>query len=168
MSDPLARALHAIVPAPDELALFSRFVGPWSLHWRGRTAEGGDAEADGELTFGVVLAGRAVQDVWRIPPSVPGDPGVAGTGFHGTTIRFPDPSIDAWRSTWVEPLNARVRKFVGAPHGDDIVLLSVDGDPHLRWSFVEIADKSFTWIGEASTDGGHTWFEEERMRATRR
>ena len=35
--------------------------------------------------------------------------------FHGSTIRFYDPSIDAWRSTWIEPVNGRVLRFVGAP-----------------------------------------------------
>lgn len=124
--------------------------------------------ARGRVSFGWVLGGRAVQDVWLVPPVVAGDTGAASTGFHGSTIRFFDPAIDAWRSTWIEPTNARVRKFVGKEHDDDLVLLSVDGEPHLRWTFRDVTADAFTWTGEYSPDGGHTWIEEERMLARRR
>ena len=66
------------------------------------TADGASAQVAGRLTFGWVLGGRAVQDIWAVPPAVPGDPGIAGHGFHRSTIRFFDPGIDAWRSTWCE------------------------------------------------------------------
>jgi hypothetical protein len=93
-----------------------------------------------------------------------GDPPLA---FHGSTIRFYDPAIDAWRSTWVEPVNARVRRFIGRPHGDDIALLSDEDDPQLRWSFRDITPDAFRWTGEISRDAGRTWQLEEEMIATR-
>ena len=83
------------------------------------------------------------------------------------TIRFYDPSIDAWRSTWVEPVNCRVRRFTGRPADGDILLVSNEEDPQLRWRFTDIGPDSFTWQGEASHDGGRTWVFEEQMRATR-
>lgn len=166
-SAPIA-GLHAAAPADDRLATFGRFVGEWELGWHGSTADGTPASAEGRLAFGWVLGGRAVQDVWHVPPAVPGDPGIAGRGFHGTTVRFFDPAIGAWRSTWMEPVNGRVRKFIGKERDGSIVLLSVDGEPHLRWSFRDIRADSFTWVGAASTDGGHTWIEDERMLARRR
>jgi len=172
--DPLVDALHADAPDRElDLRAFGRFVGDWALDWHGRTVDGEPVSTEGRLTFGYVLAGRAVQDVWFVPPAVPGDPGIAGVGFHGSTIRFPDPGIGAWRSTWIEPLNARVRRFIGKPGPEGITLLSVDGEPHLRWSFRDIEGPedrpgSFTWVGEFSRDGGHTWLEEERMLASRR
>jgi hypothetical protein len=168
MARTLQHALHSD-PSVESGSVpgFDRFIGAWSLEWRGTAIDGSPATSVGELTFGSVLAGSAVQDVWRVPTAVAGDPGIAGTGFHGTTVRFFDPRIDAWRSTWIEPLNGRVRKFIGKAASDRIVLLSTDGEPHLRWSFVDIEPDSFTWIGEFSVDGGHTWTEEERMLATR-
>ena len=87
--------------------------------------------------------------------------------FHGSTIRFYDPAIDAWRSTWVEPVNARVRRFIGRPDGSGIVLLSDEEEPRLRWRFTDIEPGSFTWEGEISRDRGATWQLEERMHATR-
>lgn len=168
MTDSLIDTLHASGPTSDRLATFGRFVGDWDLDWHGATIDGTPATAQGRLSFGWVLNGRAVQDVWNVPAAVPGDPGGAGHGFHGSTIRFFDPRIDAWRSTWIEPVNGRVRKFVGKERDGRVVLLSVDGERHLRWSFCDILPESFTWVGEVSPDGGHTWIEDERMLARRR
>ena len=128
----LADALHADGPgggSAGKLRLFGRFIGSWDLRWSGTGPDGQPATTRGELHFGWVLGGRAVQDVWIVPGrGMPGagDPPLA---FHGSTIRFYDPAIDAWRSTWVEPINARVRRFIGRPAGDDIVLLSDEDDP---------------------------------------
>jgi hypothetical protein len=163
----LIEALHVDGPAADyadELMLFGRFVGSWTLEWTG----GDSANAVGELHFGWVLGGRAVQDVWIVPGR--GQPGEnePPLAFHGSTIRFFDPQIGAWRSTWVEPINGRVRRFIGRPAGDDIVLVSDDEEPQLRWRFTEITPTSFSWLGEVSRDAGATWTLEERMHARRR
>ncbi|WP_199432359.1 hypothetical protein [Qaidamihabitans albus] len=167
----LAEALHA--PAPDgtharRLDLFGRFVGSWDLDWSGPDAVGQPATMTGELHFGWVLGGRAIQDVWIVPGR--GEPGEGRPplAFHGSTIRFYDPSIDAWRSTWIEPVNGRVRRFVGRPSGRDIVLISDEEEPWLRWCFTAITARSFTWRAEASGDGGASWRFAEEMRATRR
>ena len=168
MTDPLIKSLHASGPATDRLATFGRFVGDWDLDWRGATTDGAPVTAQGRLSFGWVLDGRAVQDVWKVPPAVPGDPGIAGYGFHGSTIRFYDSTIDAWRSTWIEPVNGLVRKFIGKERDGRIVLLSVDSQPHMRWTFRDIQPGSFTWTAEYSTDGGHIWIEDEQMIARRK
>lgn len=143
-------------------------MGSWDLRWSGTDATGEQRAAVGELHVGWVLGGRAVQDVWIVPgPGQPGA-GVAPRAFHGSTLRFPDPALGAWRSTWIEPVNERVRTFVGREEGDEIVLVSLGGDPLLRWRFTDITPESFTWLGEASTDEARTWVLEERMLATRR
>jgi len=109
-----------------------------------------------------------VQDIWIIPGRGRPGEGQPPSAFHGSTIRFYDPSIDAWRSTWVEPVNCRVRRFVGRPADGDILLVSDEEDPQLRWRFTDIGADSFTWQGNVSRDGGRTWVLEEQMRATRR
>jgi uncharacterized protein YciI len=167
LADPLAEALH--VPGPsgphaERLMLFGRFVGSWTLEWSAPGAE----PAAGELHFGWVLGGRAVQDLWIVPGRGQPGEGQPPLGFHGSTIRFYDPAIDAWRSTWIEPVNGRVRRFIGRPHGDEIVLLSDEDDPQLRWRFTAIEPDSFIWRSESSSDGGTTWRFDEQMIARRR
>jgi hypothetical protein len=162
----LVEALHVDGPTGPhaaELMRFGRFVGTWNLRWAGP----GGASAIGELHFGWVLGGRAIQDVWIVPAR--GQPGESQPplAFHGSTIRFFDPAIGAWRSTWIEPINGRVRRFIGRPHREDILLLSDHDEPHLRWRFTDITADSFTWLGETSHDRGATWTLEERMDATR-
>lgn len=166
----LAQALHVPVPAPelaDRLRLFGQFIGSWDLAWSGQDADGQPARATGELHFGWVLGGRAVQDIWIVPG--PGQPneGRPPLAFHGSTIRFYDPAIDAWRSTWIEPVNGRVRRFIGRPVDGDIVLLSDEDTPALRWRFTDITARSFRWQGEVSHDHGETWQFEEEMLGTR-
>lgn len=166
----LIDALHVAAPAGDhaeKLELFGRFVGSWQLQWTGTDPDGLPLEMTGELHFGWVLGGRAVQDIWIVPSRTETDASHSPVGFHGSTIRFYDPTIDGWRSTWIEPLNARVRRFVGRAVGHDIVLVSDEDDPQLRWSFTKITPSSFQWTGEVSADGGATWRLEEQMHATR-
>jgi hypothetical protein len=124
--------------------------------------------ARGEVHFGWVLGGRAVQDVWIVPG--PGEAGaeVPSDAFYGSTLRFFDTALDAWRSTWIEPVNGRVRKFIGREENSEIVLVSLDDNPLLRWRFTEIGPDTFTWLGEFSTDEGRTWQLDERMEGRRR
>ena len=167
----LVEALHATRPAgpeADKLQVFGQFIGSWDIAWSGLDAAGSMQSARGELHFGWVLGGRAVQDVWIVPGRGEPGAGVPPLAFHGSTIRFYDASIGAWRSTWMDPVNGRVRRFVGRPVGGEIVLLSDEDDPQLRWRFTDIRPGSFTWRGEISRDAGATWAQDEEMRITRR
>ncbi len=166
----LIQALHVTGPAGEhvgKLMLFGRFVGSWHLEWTGRDISGQPTTMTGELHFGWVLGGRAVQDIWIVPGRGQPGEGQPPLAFHGSTIRFYDPAIDAWRSTWIEPVNGRVRRFIGRPSGGDIVLLSDEDDPQLRWRFTDIAADSFSWHAETSHDSGVTWQFDEQMVATR-
>lgn len=167
--DDLAGKLHATGPAPgqeDQLRLFGRFIGAWDVEWHGADAYGHPATMIGELHVGWVLGGRALQDVWKVPSSELAPQ--ATTPFHGTTLRFYDPSISAWRSTWIDPHSGRVRRFLGRPVGDDIVLDGLDDDPPERWCFRDITPDSFRWTGEISDDGRKTWRLDEQMFIRRR
>ena len=161
--------LRAEGPLPDlaeQLQLFGRFVGAWDLEWHGRDLGGAPIVVSGELHFDWILGGTAVQDVWRVPL----DPADSRhmRAFHGTTIRFYDSHIGAWRSTWIDRLNGRVRRFIGRTEGGIIILDGLDEDPKERWSFRDITPYSFLWRGESSTDGGRSWFTEDEMLAHRR
>jgi hypothetical protein len=149
--------LRADGPAVDlvnELDLFGRFVGNWDLEWHGRDHSGSPIVVLGELSFGWILGGTAIQDIWRVPLD-PADRQKM-RAFYGTTIRFYDRSRGAWRSTWIDPLNGRVRRFTGRPLNDAIVLEGIDDDLKERWTFRDIALNGFIRRGESSVDGGRT------------
>jgi hypothetical protein len=169
--DGLIDALHVSSPAADlaeRLMLFGQFVGSWNLQWFGFDQRAEPSTMSGELHFGWVLGGRAVQDVWIVPGRGQPHAGEPALAFHGSTIRFYDASIDAWRSTWIEPVNGRVRRFIGRSVDGDIVLVSDEDEPQLRWRFTDIGPESFRWRGESSRDGGISWELDEEMVATRR
>ena len=167
----LRKALHAEGPSGTsavELQLFGQFVGSWDIAWTGTGADGRIVTASGELHVGWVLGGRAVQDVWIVPGRGQPGEGQPPRAFHGSTIRFYDVTLGAWRSTWIEPVNGRVRRFIGRAADGEIVLVSDEEDPHLRWRFVDVTPASFTWRSETSHDRGRTWRPDEEMRITRR
>ncbi len=159
---PLAAALHAVGPAADradKLQLYGWVVGHWTLDAVYHLPEGGVRRGRGEIHAGWVLEGRALQDVWIVPPrgQAPSDPPFWGD-FCGTTLRVYDARIDAWHILWVDPLRQVYRQQIGRARGADIVQDGVDesGAP-VRWSFTDIRADSFRWTAERSSDSGRTW-----------
>ena len=115
----------------------------------------------GEIHFGWVLQGRAIQDVWMIPrlrdrPDAPIMP-VAGN-WYGTTLRVYDPHLDAWRIFWIDPATNFSCQQIGKAVGSDIVQEgTAESGSRSRWRFTKITARSFHWLGEASTDDGASW-----------
>jgi hypothetical protein len=161
----LITVLHADGPAADRaeaLGLYGRFIGDWDTDIVTYAPEGGRHNGQGEIHFGWILEGRAIQDVWMIPrqrdrvPHAPVMP-VAGN-WYGTTIRVYDPSLDAWRIYWVDPATNSYRQQIGRRQGADIVQEGTTEPGALsRWSFTEITPLSFHWKAEASIDNGTSW-----------
>ena len=161
----LITALHAGDPAPEPgeaLDLYGQFIGDWDADIVTYTPDGKRHQGQGEIHFGWVLEGRAIQDVWMIPrrkdrradtPAMP----VAGN-WYGTTIRVYDPALDAWRIYWIDPATNNYRQQVGRKHGADIVQEGTTETGALsRWSFTDITADSFHWKGEGSFDQGASW-----------
>jgi hypothetical protein len=143
-------ALHTDRPAADRadrMGLYGWLIGRWDFDAIVHLADGTTHTGRGEIHFGWVLEGRAVQDVWILP-------GI----FHGTTLRVYDPGIDAWHILWSDPLRQVYRRQIGRARGNDIVQEGKDeGGAPVRWSFTDITPDSFRWLGERSPDGGATW-----------
>ena len=150
------------------LMLFGQFVGAWDLDVTYIAADGRTETLPGEWLFGWILEGCGVQDVWRVPPGQHGNgPDDPPSGF-GTTVRFYDPALEAWRSTWHGVIKGEVIAFIGRPAGDEIHLVHEDAHRILRWAFFDIVGDSFAWRNENSTDAGRTWTCTQAMRARRR
>jgi hypothetical protein len=102
----------------EKLALFGQFVGDWDIvEDRYLEADGMWTRGKGELHWRWILGGRALQDVWASTNEETGE-----LTPDGTTIRFYDPKIDAWRSTWISPTQGAVKTFIGRPVGKEVVL----------------------------------------------
>src|SRR5262244_4371463 len=110
------RALHA-----EKLRLFGQFVGSWDVEVTNYKPDGSKEIVQGEWHFGWVLDGRAIQDVWIAPKrslrAVDEE-----VGEYGATLRFYDPRIDAWRSTWIGPTRGWVLPFIARQINEEIVL----------------------------------------------
>jgi hypothetical protein len=107
-----------------------------------------------------VLEGRAIQDVWIVPPRGPARQGdaAANANSYGTTLRTYDPRIGAWHIQWTDPVTQTYFTMIGRKEGEAIVQLGRSPDGNLiRWSFSDISRHSFLWRGEVSADEGATW-----------
>lgn len=157
--------LHADGPDTEragKLGLYGQFVGDWETDIITHAPDGARHRGQGEIHFGWVLQGRAIQDVWMIPrlddrrPDAPIMP-VAGN-WYGTTLRVYDPQLDAWRIFWIDPATSFFCQQIGKAVGPDIVQEgTMESGSRSRWLFTEITPRSFHWLGEASADNGAAW-----------
>ena len=148
----------------EEAKTFDRLVGTWDADFAFHRADGSVSHKKGELLFGWVMDGHAIQDLWIGYPT-------EGKKERtiGTTIRFFDTALKQWRVVFVNPQFNYVVTAQGGREGDRIVLhgRDTDGLP-IRWTFSEMKPDSFHWQGEKSHDGGKTWKIEEDHHMKRR
>jgi hypothetical protein len=160
MTTPFLDALGSDGPAADragKMDLYGRFVGSWDLDVTQIRDDGSARQRKGEWHFGWALEGRAIQDVWIVPPRGELRRGDAAANVN-STLRVYDPRIDAWQIQWTDPVTQNFLTMIGRRQGDDIVQLGTRPDGTLvRWSFAEITPNSFLWRGEISTDQGASW-----------
>jgi hypothetical protein len=162
-ANPFLEALGAEAPHADRggnMGLYGWLIGSWALDVTRFLDDGSTRRRPGEWHFGWVLEGRAIQDVWIVPPRGAARQGdaVANTNSYGTTLRVYDPGIDAWQIQWTDPVTQTYLSMIGRKEGDDIVQLGTSPDGNLiRWSFRDIMRDSFLWRGEVSTDKGASW-----------
>ncbi len=78
--------------------------------------------------------------------------------MYGSTLRIWDPSMQAWRIRWINPVSGHQQDQIGRRVGDEIVQMGakLDGTP-TRWRFTEITPNSFHWQGEALEVDGVSW-----------
>ena len=169
--------VHAVLAArgrspeiPEAADAYGWLIGSWDLdvrhYWGVDVAARG---IQGEVHFGWVLEGRAVQDVWIMPRRAARTAGLdKSMNMYGTTLRVWDPAIQAWRITWTNPAGNHREEQIGRWSGNNVVQIGTrsNGTP-TRWTFTEITPDSFRWIGESLEPDGKTWKLEGEFRARR-
>jgi hypothetical protein len=156
-------ALHADGPAPDraeQMGLYGWLIGAWEMDVEVHLPNAAEYRGKGEIHFGWVLEGRAIQDVWITPPrGSRNDPIGAAANFYGSTFRIYDPGIDAWHIFWLDPVKQFYSRMVGRAAGNDIEQLTVNETPQRRWRFTDITSDSFHWTAEVDEgkDGAVQW-----------
>lgn len=155
--------LSADGPDPDhaeELMLYGRLVGTWTISNRYLFPDGHWRTAAGEWRFGWTLGGRVVQDVLHCPE-------FQGR-FPGTTVRMYDVATGLWRITWISPNLPSYSSQIGRSDGaGGMIQDGTDADGgRSRWTFTDVTPDSFHWQGfRAAPDRDFELFQE--MRATR-
>ena len=162
--------LVATAPAAqlrDAMQLFGQFAGDWVSETR--AFPDGAKEpvmATGEIHFGWILDGTAMQDVWTFHIKNP--PRGYPSFTSGTTLRVYQPESRTWRCVWISPHKPTVQMLTARAEGDGIVLetQTAEGYPE-RWIYSDITPTSFRWHAEESHDGGRTWRTTEIITAKR-
>jgi hypothetical protein len=162
---PTSRSLE-VHPADD---LYGFLIGSWELDVATYPDDGNVAHSTGEAHCARVLHGRAIQDVFINPQRsdrTPDSPKFAN--WYGTTFRYFDKAIRAWRVFWFNPDDGVRAELVGRRSGNDIVQEGhfPDGTP-IRWTFSEITADSCLWRGERLEPDGKTWRLQVEFRARR-
>jgi hypothetical protein len=154
---------HAELQPDDQL--FAPFIGSWDLEVTWYDGDVVTRRENGEWHFAWVLEGRAVQDVWIVPRREDrhNHPDLYE---YGTSVRFHDPTIQAWRSTWIGPMQHTVRTFVARRVDEGVQLETrLDENRRLRWTFTDIEPDSFRWTNATEADG--RWLVTQRFTASR-
>jgi hypothetical protein len=139
--------------------VYGWLIGSWELDVRRYGVDVTSRNLKGEVHFGWVLEGRAIQDVWIMPQRTERSPQMEKTcNMYGATLRVWDASIQAWRVTWINAVTGSRDELIGRWSGKDIVQVGAraNGTP-IRWMFTQITPNSFRWTGEVLEADGHTW-----------
>jgi hypothetical protein len=153
---------------PDD-DLYEFLIGSWELDVVAYPDDGNVTHSTGEAHAVWVLDGRAIQDVFINPDRSERAPDSPMCGnWYGTTFRYFDPTIRAWRVFWFNPDDGVRAELIGRRRGNDIVQEGhfPDGTP-IRWTFSDITSDSCHWRGECLEPDGKTWRLQVEFRARR-
>lgn len=106
---------------PEKMEEFGQFVGRWDVdvtwHEKDRSVA---KRLPGEREFAYVWEGRAVVDIWQVPPRDRREPGAKlPPGECGMTVRFYDVSFNPPVPAWMSNFEGRGEHAVGtSPSGE--------------------------------------------------
>jgi hypothetical protein len=166
-SEVLGTVFLSAAPRPElasRMAVFEPLIGSWSLVVDNVGPDGTVRTTDGEWHFGWALDGRALADVWISPARASR---AGNDGEWGLSLRFYDPKIGAFRSTWHGPGRGWVIPFTGKPTADGFALEGEADGTRFRWVFSELTAETFSWRAEETPAGAVEPVVRQRFRARR-
>ena len=107
----------------DEAQTFDRLVGVWDADFSFPKEDGTVSHKKGEILFGWVMDGHAIQDLWIGYPTAE-----QKERTIGTTFRFFDIKSKQWRIVFVNPQYNYMVTAEGGRDDDRIVLYGTDSD----------------------------------------
>ena len=148
------RALTSKAPSHEldgHSADFDWLIGGWSGEVRDYSDDGAVAVSFGEWWFTWILEGRAIQDVWMVPPPSARHGASRLNNRYGTTTRRFSVHDGFWCIAWINPVSGTHTELRARRRYDRIVLEGIQGRTPIRWSFVDITPSTFRWTGERQT-----------------
>lgn len=141
-------------------AQFGRYVGDWKIEDEtlARDGSGWSPGKGARWVFECIGDGTAIQDFW-----------MPNGGGYGTNLRTYNPDTGAWEIVWAaQSLNGLMH--IAAQQADDgsivMNILKPEQDPPRRIIFFAPDEDGWSWAQQWSLDGGETWFDVYRIRAT--
>jgi hypothetical protein len=143
--------------------LHERLIGSWTIDSTWYDADANERHGRGQWHFERILGGLGVEDVLFAEGSAPHE--------YGTSLGAYDAAAGEWHVVWMQPGAGEFTALIARANGHEIVqegrALNDRRNRIERWRFVDVTTDRFTWLGEASTDGGGTWQLQQRMDARR-
>jgi hypothetical protein len=166
-----ASALLALGPAPElgkAADDWAWVIGGWEGEMLDISADGATVRNPGEWWFSWIWGGRAIEDVIIAPSRAAQMAGRTGNGPEraGSTIRTFDRKAGLWRITFLTPKSGVRNQLAGRRTHDRIVLLGEEDGRPIRWSFNDITETSFIWMGEVQ-DASGVWRQDAEFRMKR-
>lgn len=129
-------------------------IGDWLITFEELDREGAVLETyQGEWNFHYVLSGRAVQDVFFLPPrSVALDDET--NRFSGSALRVFDPEIGAWVAAWADSNAQGLEHWVGVSVPGVITFYRFEGAKRVEVEYRIDEQGEFRWEQREGSAGG--------------
>lgn len=142
------------------VAQFGRYVGDWKIEDEqlARDGSGWSPGVGARWTFECIGDGVAVQDHWR-----------PNSGGYGTNLRTYNANSDTWEIVWAARAQQGLMHITARQNDEGHIVMDVVSpkppQPR-RIIFFTPDDEGWDWVMQWSQDGGETWFDVYRIRAT--
>ena len=143
------------------MSQFGRYVGDWKITDESLSKTDGVTWTPGNgarWIFECIGDGTAVQDHWK-----------PASGGYGTNLRTYNAETDTWEIVWAaKTLNGLQHITARANDEGNVVMDIVKPEPPQprRIIFYAPDEEGWNWAMQWSMDGGETWFDVYRIRAT--
>lgn len=143
-----------------DMAQFGRYVGDWKITDES-LARDGSGWSDGKgarWLFECIGDGTAVQDFW-----------MPNAGGWGTNLRTWNPDTESWEIVWAAAGQKGLMHIEARQDDDGKIVMDIVRpvqDPPRRIIFYPPDEVGWSWAQQWSLDGGETWFDVYRIRAT--